>query len=541
MDNGCFNTPFLLQMQIKFSTKVFPEGQSGISARLALSTDCLIIACSQEAANVKERLPADLAKLDRAIDGALSLAIQRGDFDGKLGSTLLLSGQESWAKAGLRANRVLIVGMGESKKAEVNAEKSNQNYAKAAKAALSALVGTSATSALWLVGDFFKSADSHRAELSGFEKIRLTIQLAEEATYSFGLRHKNFKTKPVASIIKLKQFVFATTEKNDRAIREAVRVGSAVAGGVNLAKDLGNLPPNVCNPTYLAKTAQSVGKRLGLKVQVLERKDMERLKMGSFLSVTQGSETPPKFIIMQHNGGTAKEAPIVLVGKGITFDTGGISLKPGEGMDEMKYDMCGAASVLGTMQAVAEMKLRKNVIGVIPTCENMPSGKATRPGDIVHSMSGQTIEILNTDAEGRLILCDALTYVERFKPAAVIDIATLTGACVIALGGVHSGLFSKNEELADKIISAGKSSLDTVWQMPLDDAYQAQLKSNFADIANIGGRPAGSVTAACFLSRFTEKYTWAHLDIAGTAWKSGAAKGSSGRPVPLLTEYLIKA
>ena len=534
------NTPFLLQMQIKFSTKVFPEGQSGISARLALSTDCLIIACSQEAANVKERLPADLAKLDRAIDGALSLGIQRGDFDGKLGSTLLLNGQDSWAKAGLRANRVLVVGMGESAKAAADAEKHNQNYAKAAKAALKALVATKATSALWLLGDFHKSTQAHRAELSGFEQVRLTIQFAEELTYSFGLRQSGFKAKSSTPPVHLKSFVFATTEKNDRAIREAVRVGAAVAGGVNLAKDLGNLPPNVCNPTYLAKTAQSLGKRLGMKVQVLERKDMERLKMGSFLSVTQGSETPPKFIIMQHSGGAAKDAPIVLVGKGITFDTGGISLKPGEGMDEMKYDMCGAASVIGTMQAVAEMKLRKNVIGVIPTCENMPSGKASRPGDIVRSMSGQTIEILNTDAEGRLILCDALTYVERFKPAAVIDIATLTGACVIALGGVHSGLFSMNQELTNKLVSAGKSSLDTVWSMPLDDAYQEQLKSNFADMANIGGRPAGSVTAACFLSRFTEKYTWAHLDIAGTAWKSGAAKGASGRPVPLLTEYLIK-
>ncbi len=535
-----FNTPFLIQMQIKFSTKVFPEGQSGISARLALSTDCLIIACSQEAANVKERLPADLAKLDRAIGGALGLAIQRGDFDGKLGSTLLINGQEAWAKAGLRANRVLVVGMGESAKASKDTEKLNQNYAKAAKAALRVLVGTKAGSVLWLLGDFHKSTQSHRAELSGFEQVRLTIQFAEEATYSFGLRQDGFKSKASTSAIHLKNFVFATIEHNDRAIREAVRVGVAVAGGVNLAKDLGNLPPNVCNPSYLAKTAQTIGKRLGMKVQVLERKDMEKLKMGSFLSVTQGSETPPKFIIMQHSGGTSKEAPIVLVGKGITFDTGGISLKPGEGMDEMKYDMCGAASVIGTMQAVAEMKLRKNVIGVIPTCENMPSGKASRPGDIVRSMSGQTIEILNTDAEGRLILCDALTYVERFKPAAVIDIATLTGACVIALGGVHSGLFSKDEALANKIVAAGKASLDTVWPMPLDDAYQEQLKSNFADMANIGGRPAGSVTAACFLSRFTEKYTWAHLDIAGTAWKSGAAKGSSGRPVPLLTEYLIK-
>jgi leucyl aminopeptidase len=257
--------------------------------------------------------------------------------------------------------------------------------------------------------------------------------------------------------------------------------------------------------------------------------------------VTQGSELPPKFIIMHHQGGGTKEAPIVIVGKGITFDTGGISLKPGEGMDEMKYDMCGAASVFGVMQAVAQMGLKKNIIGVIPTCENMPSGKATRPGDIVVTMSGQTVEILNTDAEGRLILCDALTYVERFKPKAVIDIATLTGACIIALGHVHSGLFSKNDQLVDDLQEAGKISLDTVWHLPLDDAYQEQLKSNFADMANIGGRPAGSVTAACYLSRFTHAYPWAHLDIAGTAWKSGAAKGATGRPVSLLTEYLLRA
>lgn len=532
-------------MQIKFSTKVFPEGQSGIAARLGMSTDCLIIACSEEAANPKERMPADLAKLDRLVEGALSLAIRRGDFDGKTGSTLLLNGQESWIKGGLRAARVLIVGTGSSEKgaSKNSAAKSDQhqmNYAKAARAALRVLVGTQATSALWLLGDHAKSSEAKRAELSGFEEIRLTIQLAEEATYRFGARNSTLKTKPAEKALKLQSIIFGTHEQNDRAIREAVRVGVAVAAGVNLAKDLGNLPPNICNPTYLAKTAQGLGKNFGLKVQVLERKDMEKLKMGSFLSVAQGSETPPKFIIMTHNGGAAKEAPIVLVGKGITFDTGGISLKPGEGMDEMKFDMCGAASVLGTMQAVAQMKLRKNVIGVVPTCENMPSGRATRPGDIVHSMSGQTIEILNTDAEGRLILCDALTYVERFKPAAVIDIATLTGACVIALGSVHSGMYSKNQELADRLIDAGKASLDTVWQMPLDDAYQEQLKSNFADMANIGGRPAGSVTAACFLARFTEKYTWAHLDIAGTAWKSGAAKGSSGRPVPLLTEYLLR-
>jgi leucyl aminopeptidase len=310
--------------------------------------------------------------------------------------------------------------------------------------------------------------------------------------------------------------------------------------GMNLAKDLGNLPPNICTPTYLGKAAQGLSKKTSLKVEVLGRKQIEALGMGSFLSVAQGSDTPPQFIVMRHQGGKAGEAPIVLVGKGITFDTGGISLKPGEAMDEMKYDMCGAASVIGTMYATALMKLKKNVIGVIPTCENMPSGRATRPGDIVKSMSGQTIEILNTDAEGRLILCDALTYVERFKPKAVIDVATLTGACIIALGHVHSGVFSDDQGLVDALTKAGHTSLDTVWRLPLDAAYHEQLKSNFADVANIGGRPAGSVTAACFLSRFTEKYKWAHLDIAGTAWKSGAAKGSTGRPVPLLVNYLLE-
>jgi leucyl aminopeptidase len=370
--------------------------------------------------------------------------------------------------------------------------------------------------------------------------IRQTIHLTEEACYRFGVRFKQFKTKPVDSAVTLKSVAFATTAQLEKPLKEIIRVGIAVAQGMNLAKDLGNLPPNICNPSYLAKTAQTIGKDHALKVQILERKDMEQLGMGAFLAVTQGSDSPPKFIIMHHQGGPAKEAPIVIVGKGITFDTGGISLKPGEGMDEMKYDMCGAASVLGTMQAVAQMRLKKNVIGVIPTCENMPSGKATRPGDIVVTMSGQTVEILNTDAEGRLILCDALTYVERFKPKAVIDIATLTGACVIALGGVHTGLFSKNDDLVKDLLEAGQDSLDTAWHMPLDDAYQEQLKSNFADMANIGGRPAGSVTAACYLSRFTHAYPWAHLDIAGTAWKSGAAKGATGRPVPLLTEYLMK-
>ena len=317
----------------------------------------------------------------------------------------------------------------------------------------------------------------------------------------------------------------------------------AIANGMDLAKDLGNLPGNFCTPTHLANTAKKLAKEYKFGVEVLDRKQLEALKMGSFLSVTNGSEEPPKFIVLKHMGGKPKDAPTVLVGKGITFDSGGISLKPGANMDEMKYDMGGAASVLGTFRAIGEMNLKMNVIGVIASCENMPSGRATKPGDIVTSMSGLTIEVLNTDAEGRLVLCDALTYVERFKPAAVVDIATLTGACVVALGHHNSGLFTRHDaahdKLANELLSAGKASSDTAWRMPIEDSYHEQLKSNFADLANIGSPGGGSVTAACFLERFTKKYTWAHLDIAGTAWKSGGAKGSTGRPVPLLTTFLM--
>src|SRR5882672_3733152 len=292
--------------------------------------------------------------------------------------------------------------------------------------------------------------------------------------------------------------------------------------------------------TYLAETSVKLGREWKLAVEVLEQKDMEKLRMGSLLSVTKGSHEPPKFVVLRYSGAGRKDRPVVLVGKGITFDTGGISIKPAAEMDEMKFDMCGAASVLGTLRAAAELGLKLNIIGLVPTCENMPGGAATKPGDIVTSMSGQTIEILNTDAEGRLILANALSYTERFEPQAVVDIATLTGACVVALGHVCSGLFANKDGLADEVQAAGAESLDRVWQLPLWEDYQEQLKSNFADFANIGGRAAGSVTAACFLSRFTRKYDWAHLDIAGTAWKSGKEKGATGRPVPLLTMFLIK-
>jgi len=330
---------------------------------------------------------------------------------------------------------------------------------------------------------------------------------------------------------------------NDRAAERraaaGLEQGLAVAHGVALARDLGNLPPNVCTPAYLADQARELAKRYRMKVEVLERADMERLGMGALLSVARGSAQPPKFITLEHRGGPKTARPVALVGKGITFDTGGISLKPPADMDHMKFDMCGAASVLGTMKVAGEMRLPVNVVGVIPTTENMPGGRATRPGDIVKSLSGQTVEILNTDAEGRLILCDALTYVERFKPAAVIDIATLTGACVVALGHVATGLFANDDALASEVLAAGATAQDRAWHLPLWEDYQEQLSSNFADFANVGGRPAGAVTAACFLSRFTKSYKWTHLDIAGTAWKSGKEKGSTGRPVPLLTQFLI--
>ncbi len=300
------------------------------------------------------------------------------------------------------------------------------------------------------------------------------------------------------------------------------------------------LPPNICTPSYLGEQAKTLAKEYGFKVEVLEKAEIEKLGMGSFLGVAQGSVEPPRLIVLQHLKGKKGQKPVVLVGKGITFDTGGISLKPGADMDEMKYDMCGAASVLGTFRALGELDLPLNVVGVIPTCENMPDAGAIKPGDILTSMAGLTIEVLNTDAEGRLILCDALTYAERFEPSAVVDIATLTGACVIALGHHPSGLFSNKDALAKELLEAGDAAHDRAWHMPLWEEFQIQLDSNFADMANIGGRAGGSITAACFLSRFAKKYDWAHLDIAGTAWKSGKEKGGTGRPVPLLTTFLIQ-
>ncbi|NRF69856.1 leucyl aminopeptidase [Aquincola sp. S2] len=333
--------------------------------------------------------------------------------------------------------------------------------------------------------------------------------------------------------------LLAGTKAEGSALNGGFERAAAIVEGVTLARELANRPGNHCTPTILANEARKMAKANGLRIEVLDKKAIEAIGMGSFLAVAQGSDEPPRFIVMHYQGAAKSAAPVVLVGKGITFDTGGISLKPGAEMDEMKFDMGGAASVIGTMRAIAQLKPKLNVVGIVAATENMPGGRAVKPGDVVTSLSGQTIEILNTDAEGRLILCDALTYTERFKPAVVVDIATLTGACVIALGNHRSGLFSADDALAAELLAAGDAALDPCWRMPVDEDYDEGLKSNFADMANIGGRAGGAITAAMFLKRFTSKLRWAHLDIAGTAWKSGAAKGATGRPVGLLTHFVL--
>ncbi len=455
--------------------------------------------------------------LDKAAKHALSDLIARGDMSGKSASTLLLH-----KLPGVAAERILLVGLGKA------SELSNKTSIEIIGATFKALNATPAKDATLYIADAGVGKDA--AWL-----IKQAVFIAAEQAF----RADELKSKP-AKAATLKSITFATLDKPTAALKSVLDQAAAIARGMSLAKTLGNLPGNICTPTYLAAKALALGKaHKSIKTTVLEEKDMQKLGMGSFLSVTRGSEQPAKLITLEYHGADKKQKPIVLVGKGITFDSGGISLKPGAEMDEMKYDMCGAASVLGTMQAIAELGLKLNVVGVIPTCENLPSGRATKPGDIVTSMSGQTIEILNTDAEGRLILCDALTYSAKFKPDTVIDIATLTGACVIALGHVASGLFSNEDKLAKELLAAGEQAHDRAWQLPLWEDYQPLLDSNFADMQNIGGRAGGTITAACFLSRFTKEYRWAHLDIAGTAWKSGKEKGATGRPVPLLTQYLI--
>ncbi|MEM5311957.1 leucyl aminopeptidase [Paraburkholderia sp. JHI869] len=496
-----------------FSIKACDWSKGGEGPFLTGKSDCVVVGVFEA-----QTLSGAAFAIDSAIGGAIARVVKAGDIDGKAGSTLFLP-----EVSGIGASRVLLVGLG---KQDSFGQKA---YGDAVKAAWRAILGTKIAQAT------FTLAQLPVKERTGDWGVRAAILALRNETYRF----TQMKSKPDVSQRALKRVVFSIDAAEEKAAKLAAKQSVALANGMDLTRDLGNLPGNVCTPTYLAATAKKLARDWKLKVEVLGQRQIETLKMGSFLSVTKGSVEPPQFIVLHYQGASAKAAPIVLVGKGITFDTGGISLKPGEGMDEMKYDMCGAGSVLGTIRAVAEMGLKLNVIGIIPTCENMPAGNATKPGDIVTTMAGLTVEVLNTDAEGRLILCDALTYAERFKPAAVVDIATLTGACIIALGHHNSGLFSKDDALAGELLDASREANDPAWRLPLDDEYQDQLKSNFADLANIGGRPAGSVTAACFLSRFTENYPWAHLDIAGTAWKSGAAKGATGRPVPLLAQFLI--
>jgi len=465
-----------------------------------------------------KKLSISAEKLDSRCAGYISKLLKQGDFSGSAGETLML---HQVPKA--LCQRILLVGCG-----KINAV-NEAVFRKAVSASIKVLQLSGATEAL----SYLTELDV--GDRDYYWKVRQITELAESAIYKFD-QTKSKKTKPRKPLKQLTMFATGRKELN-RAV-EAINQGSAIAAGMSLARDLGNLPGNICTPSYLASQARSLKKQhKALKVNVLEEKDMKRLGMGSLLSVSRGSRQPAKLIVMHYKNAPGK--PHVLVGKGVTFDSGGISIKPGAAMDEMKFDMCGAASVFGTMKAVLKMKLPINMVGIVAASENLPDGDASKPGDIVTSMSGQTIEVLNTDAEGRLVLCDALTYSEKFKPESVIDIATLTGACVIALGKHASGLLGNNANVKEDILAAGNYAFDRAWEMPMWDEYQEQINSNFADMANIGGREGGTITAACFLSRFTKNLNWAHLDIAGTAWLSGAAKGATGRPVPLLTQYMI--
>jgi len=479
-----------------------------------LKTATLVLAVGEG-----RKLGAVAQAVDTASGGAIAALLKRGDLAGKVGQTLLLQ-----ALPNLKAERVLLVGAGKER------ELSDRQYRKLVSSVLGSLKSLGGGDAVLALGDLaVKGRNAHG-------KARLLVETLADGLYVFD-RFKSQKTDAP----KLKKITLLADKADAPAVEQGAKEAQAIANGMALTRDLGNLPPNLCHPSFLADEAKALAKaHKNLKVEVLDEKKLRELGMGAFLAVAQGSEQPPRLIVLQYNGGKKDEAPYALVGKGITFDTGGISLKPGLGMDEMKFDMCGAASVFGTFRAVLELQLPINLVGLLACAENMPSGRATRPGDIVTTMSGQTVEILNTDAEGRLVLCDTLTYAERFKPQAVVDIATLTGACIVALGANTSGLMGNNDALVRQLLKAGEHADDRAWQLPLFDEYQEQLDSPFADIANIGGPKAGTITAGCFLSRFAKKYHWAHLDIAGTAWISGGKdKGATGRPVPLLTQYLL--
>ena len=480
-----------------------------VSDASAANTQCAVLPLFSES-----KLTGAASALNKATGGAIKSTLELGDFSAKAGQSCLLPG------AG-KCKRLLLVGCGEKKKFDRAAARG------LAQSIYRGLNETQAKDALLFLDDIkVKGADN-----------AWLLEMLARSIQSNSYRYTETVAKPKPALA-LSRMVISSSDGKSSA-QKSLDQGASTGSGINTARNLANLPGNVCTPSYLAAQARKLGRSNSkLSVQVLEEKKMRELGMGSLLSVTAGTVEPAKLIVMNYQGGKKSEKPYVLVGKGITFDSGGISLKPGAKMDEMKFDMGGAASVFGTMDAITRMGLPLNVIGVVAAAENMPSGTATKPGDVVTSMSGKTIEILNTDAEGRLVLCDALTYVERFKPAAVIDIATLTGACVVALGSHATGLYANKDELAKQLLDAGTESHDRAWQMPLWDDYSKQLKSNFADLANLGGPGGGSVTAACFLAEFAGAYDWAHLDIAGSAWDS-APKGATGRPVSLLTRYLL--
>jgi len=477
-------------------------------------------ACAIVGVHPKGRMGPAAEELDKASRGLISRLCKQGDFHGRQGETLLVT-----EASGIPCERLLLVGLGPEKKYD------KRNLIKALQQGLSAAVQTGAADAI--------SYLTHSSE--SLVEPRYAGRLTADAWHKASYRFNEHKTGPKQPAPKLKRLGLGMDNRSaaNAALRGAEE-GEAIARGMSLTQDLANAPANICTPSYLAKAAQRLAREhKTVTTQVMGPTEIRKLKMGAFESVARGTDEPARLIVMRYQGTAASQAPAVLVGKGITFDSGGISLKPPLGMDEMKFDMNGAASVIGVMHAVALLKLPINLVVVVPSCENLPSGKATKPGDVVRSMSGKTIEILNTDAEGRLILCDALTYARRLKPSVLIDVATLTGACVIALGPHLTGLMSNDEALAKALLDAGKRAQDEAWHLPLTEDYAEGLQSNFADFANVAGREGGAIIAAAFLAKFTEGVPWAHLDIAGTAWKSGKQKGSTGRPVPLLVDYLM--
>lgn len=477
-----------------------------------LQSDCLLVGIYEN-----QQLSPSATQLDSLVGGVLTKLISRGDIKGKNAETLLVNNLPNGNIA-----RIVLLGFGERGKV------TRKQYRKALVAAIRVIKDSKVGAASCALLDIdVNGADSQW-------KARQVVEVFNDGLYQYSTTKKVDEKNPL-------QTLTVVADANQKALAETgLQQGIAIAKGMELAKHLADLPGNICTPTYLAEQAQALaGEHDKLTCEVLEESDMEALGMGSFLSVSRGSRQPAKLICLNYQGGDSNAKPIVLIGKGLTFDAGGISLKPGLGMDEMKYDMCGGASVLGLMRMATSLNLKLNIVGLIASSENLPDGAASKPGDIWTSMAGKTIEVLNTDAEGRLILCDTLTYAKKYNPDVVIDMATLTGAVIVALGRVPSGLYGNDDKLCNDLLSAGDAACDLVWRMPIWEEYQEQLKSNFADLANIGGPDGGSITAAVFLSKFAEEYRWAHIDIAGTAWRTGANKGATGRPVPLVSQYLL--